>query len=53
MTKYSKKYPNFEFQRALYFYSDSCFGDSSHLNAHGARQFTAWLSGNYAPFFSQ
>ncbi len=42
----SKKYPSYEIIDTMYFYSDSLFGDASHLNSKGKAIFTNYILKN-------
>jgi len=45
--KYSLKYSEFSISDSLYFFTDSCFGDNSHLNEMGKQMFTNQLIEKY------
>lgn len=40
---FAEKYPNFDINDSLYFYSDKYFGDASHLNTKGEKIFTDYF----------
>ncbi len=43
----SREYPEFSVTDTMYFYSDSLFGDPSHLNTRGMNKFTEYIEGKY------